>query len=433
MIIRDFSSSVWQKLPVANWSEILGQALESYDPAVLLQSHGRAEQFENCWAFGARKILRADGSESIKGLREQFTGCWGFGYLSFDLKNAFIQTRKSRDDLKSENPDRFGFAELCFFEPEYIFCEIKNEVFAYGAESTELALRLKDKFTRNSEPDPVKLSFEAALQKSKYIEHIEQIRSLIKAGDFYEMNYCFELISEAKIAQAYPFYQRFSNFSAAPFSAFFQDKKQDLHLFCASPERYLQKAGSWVISQPIKGTIARDLEDPVSNELLGKSLLNSEKDRAENVMIVDLVRNDFYKVCEAGSVSVPELFGLHQFQKVQHLISTVEGKLENGNDIFDLIAASFPMGSMTGAPKTRVLQWIEELENFKRGLYSGAVGYLTPSGDADFNVVIRSMIYQASSSQLSYPVGGAITWDSRAESEWEECLVKAKPIEELLQ
>jgi para-aminobenzoate synthetase component 1 len=201
---------------------------------------------------------------------------------------------------------------------------------------------------------------------------------------------------------------------------------------CASPERYLQKKGNRIISQPIKGTIKRDAVNEANDLQLQEALLASEKDKAENVMVVDLVRNDLSKVCEEGSVKVEELFGLYSFPQVHQLISTISGQLKKGIDLSAILQASFPMGSMTGAPKQRVMELIERYEKTKRGLYSGAVGYITPNKDFDFNVVIRSILYNANTHYLSYQVGGGITFYSDAEKEDEECLTKAAAIKAVL-
>jgi len=200
---------------------------------------------------------------------------------------------------------------------------------------------------------------------------------------------------------------------------------------CASPERYLNKTGSQLVSQPIKGTAKRILNDEVADEKLKEDLHNSVKERAENMMIVDLVRNDLARCCKTGSVKVAELFGIYSFPQVHQMISTVSGVLRDDIPFTSAFKYTFPMGSMTGAPKYKVMQVIDEYEKSRRELFSGTVGYISPNGDFDFNVVIRSLFYNVASRYLSYQTGGAITWDSVAEQEWEELKLKAWALEKI--
>jgi para-aminobenzoate synthetase component 1 len=214
--------------------------------------------------------------------------------------------------------------------------------------------------------------------------------------------------------------------SPSPFSAYY--RLFDRYLLCASPERYLRKQGNALISQPIKGTSRRDRTNSENDEMSKSELFYSEKERSENVMVVDLVRNDLSKVCEQGSVEVAELFGIYSYPTVHQMISTVKGKLLPEVNFADVLKATFPMGSMTGAPKKKVMELIEEYEQTKRGLYSGTLGYISPSDDFDFNVVIRSILYNERDETISYQVGSAITANSNATKEYEECLLKAQAI-----
>jgi para-aminobenzoate synthetase component 1 len=207
----------------------------------------------------------------------------------------------------------------------------------------------------------------------------------------------------------------------------------DKYLLCASPERFLQKKGRRIISQPIKGTARRNTASKEADEQLKEQLHQSQKDRSENVMVVDLVRNDLSKICKEATVQTEELCGIYSFPQVHQLISTVTGELSEGIDFSKILRATFPMGSMTGAPKIRVMQLIERYEKTKRGIYSGCIGYISPANDFDFNVVIRSIMYNAASRYLSYQVGGGITFYSDAEKEYEECLLKAAAIKKVLQ
>jgi para-aminobenzoate synthetase component I len=217
-----------------------------------------------------------------------------------------------------------------------------------------------------------------------------------------------------------------NDLSRAPFAAFMRWK--DRYLLSGSPERFLQKKGDILRSQPIKGTRRRGTTS-AEDESIRAELAACEKDRAENVMIVDLVRNDLARNCLPGSVVVDELFGIHTFQTVHQMISTVRGTLRPDAHPMQALRDAFPMGSMTGAPKVRAMELIEHYERSRRGLYSGAVGYWTPGGDFDFNVVIRSLLYNAADRYLSYHVGGAIVYDSAGEQEYEECLLKGEAMQ----
>jgi para-aminobenzoate synthetase component 1 len=207
----------------------------------------------------------------------------------------------------------------------------------------------------------------------------------------------------------------------------------DQWLICASPERYLKKEGVKLISQPIKGTSVRISDSKEKDAISRENLLNSAKDRSENVMVVDLVRNDLAKICQEGSVQVDELYGIYSFPQVHQMISTVSGNLKAGLSFSEIVRATFPMGSMTGAPKKRVMELIEEYEQIKRGIFSGAVGYINPEGDFDFNVVIRSILYNAATNYISFPAGSGITFYSNPEKEWEECLMKAAAMKKVLE
>jgi para-aminobenzoate synthetase component 1 len=225
-------------------------------------------------------------------------------------------------------------------------------------------------------------------------------------------------------------YQSLTNISPNPFSAFY--KRENSYLLCASPERYLYKKGRHILSQPIKGTVKRDQTDTAEDEILKQQLYKSKKDRSENVMVVDLVRNDLGRVCKEGTVQVDELFGIYSFPQVHQMVSTVSGELKEGITFTDIIRATFPMGSMTGAPKRRVMQLIDEYEQCRRGIFSGAVGYIAPNGDFDLNVVIRSILYNSAAQYLSYLVGSGITFYSDAAKEYEECLLKAEAMRRVL-
>ncbi len=268
------------------------------------------------------------------------------------------------------------------------------------------------------------------ISKATYLEAIQKILALIRRGDFYEINYCQAFEVEHLSAHPVEVYSNLMEVSPTPFACFYKNNND--YLLCASPERYLQKKGNQLISQPIKGTIKRNLHNDADDKLQIERLQNSSKDKSENVMVVDLVRNDLSRICEKGSVQVSELFGIYSFPQVHQMISTVTGTLSSNTIFSEILEASFPMGSMTGAPKKSVMETIDALEPTKRGLYSGTVGYFNPAGDFDFNVVIRSIFFNSDTKKASYAVGGGITIYSDPEKEYEECLLKAAAIKKVL-
>lgn len=349
---------------------------------------------------------------------------WLFGHLGYDLKNEI-------EDLTSTRTDYIGFPDLFFFQPEIV---IRSD--AAGINIASLTQEPSDIFNAVNAVilQPAWCSQQVGIQmrtvKWQYIDTVEKLRNHILRGDCYEINYCIEFFAEDALIDPLNVYEQLVKISPNPFSCFY--KLNDKYLLCASPERYLKKAGNTVISQPIKGTIKRNTETQQADENSKQQLLHSTKDRSENVMVVDLVRNDLSKICTDGSVAVDELFGIYSFPQLHQMISTVKGELKSDINIAQIIHATFPMGSMTGAPKKRVMELIEKYEQTKRGIFSGAVGYIDPHGDFDFNVVIRSIMYNENNKYIGYQVGSAITFYSDAEDEFDECLLKAKAIEKVL-
>lgn len=383
--------------------------------------------YETLIAVGVEKELcvRAAGTafDRLKSFAQENKE-WLFGHLSYDLKNEV-------EELKSENRDVLAFPELYFFTPTYLFLfhkdgrvEIQSKKEAVATLWNEIhQFNIEATFTNPS------VKIQQALSKETYINTIHKIRQHIIDGDTYEMNFCQEFFAENIQLNPLVLFNKMNRIAKAPFAAYYQIKERSL--LCGSPERFLCKRGHQLISQPIKGTIKRG-ESIQEDQKLQQKLRNSIKDQAENVMIVDLVRNDLTKVCETGSIQVAELFGIYGFERVSQMISTVVGTLQKDKHWVDALAATFPMGSMTGAPKVISMELIEHYEKSKRGLYSGAVGYVSPEGDFDFNVVIRSLLYNAKKEYLSFQVGGAIVYDSEPEAEYEECLLKAKTMLEAL-
>lgn len=258
---------------------------------------------------------------------------------------------------------------------------------------------------------------------------METILEHIKRGDIYEVNFCQEFYAENATINPAAVYQHLNDISEPPFASFLKMEQQ--YALCASPERYLKKEGSKIISQPIKGT-AKRLISTIDDAQIAADLARDEKERAENVMIVDLVRNDLSKTAKKGAVQVEELCKVYSFKQVHQMISTVVSEIDPQLHPIETLRSTFPMGSMTGAPKVSAMKIIEHLEASKRGLYSGAIGYFTPENDFDFNVVIRSILYNEEKKYISYSVGSAITIKSDAAKEYEECLLKAKAMKYVL-
>ncbi len=349
---------------------------------------------------------------------------WLFGHLGYDLKNEIAP-------LQSTHPDHIGFQDAFFFQPEIVL-QLKKDVCIISSftKDPETIFAEIINCTPITDTKSSAASIQPRITKEAYIQTIGQLLKHIQRGDCYEINFCQEFYASSATIDPLNLYKRLTAISPNPFSSFY--KLDDKYLLCASPERYLQRKGNQLLSQPIKGTFKRDADDTAADAALKKQLQQSKKDQSENVMIVDLVRNDLSRVCKEGTVKVDELFGIYSFPQVHQMISTISGELNDGVDFADIIHATFPMGSMTGAPKRRVMELIEQYEKTKRGIYSGAVGYISPGNDFDFNVVIRSILYNSTSKYLSYLVGGGITSQSDPEKEYEECLVKAEAIRNVL-
>ena len=351
-------------------------------------------------------------------------GNWVFGHLSYELKNSI-------HGFASNKKDKIGFPDFYFFCPEVVL-EIKDSVLTvYAIDPNEVFHAIQVQTVQENEKAPtLPITPGPALEREAYIEKIKALQEHILRGDCYEINFCNEFYSNNAMLDPFTCFDKLMDISPNPFSAFY--RLEDRYLLCASPERFLAKNGKRIFSQPIKGTIRRDLASKEKDQALINELLQSKKEQAENVMVVDLVRNDLTKICKEASVKVDELFGIYSFPQLHQMISTISGELLNDISFSEIITATFPMGSMTGAPKHRVMQLIDGYEPGARGIFSGAVGYFHPSSDFDFNVVIRSIMYNSTDQFLSYQVGSGITFYSDPEKEWEECLLKAEAIKKVL-
>jgi para-aminobenzoate synthetase component 1 len=348
---------------------------------------------------------------------------WLVGHFTYDLKNEI-------EALASVHPDRLGFPPAFFYVPQTLLRfepggriaihSLENPATVYGQiAATEVP---------GPSPAPA-VALRPRTPRETYLAHVERIREHILDGDVYELNYCMEFFAEGVELDPLAAYLALNARSPMPFSVF--GKTGDRYLLCASPERFLRKTGNRLLSQPIKGT-ARRGPTPAEDERLKHALKHDEKERAENMMIVDLVRNDLARSARTGTVRVEEMFGVYTFAQLHQMISTVSAELRPDVPPVEALRNAFPMGSMTGAPKIKAMELIDGYESARRGLYSGTVGFFTPEGDFDFNVVIRSILYNRPDGYLSCQVGSAITYDARGESEYEECLLKAKAMRQVL-
>ena len=382
-------------------------------------------------AVDAFTSIKTDYQNAFEDLKQyqQASKDWLFGYLSYDLKNDI-------EVLQSNNFDGLDFPDLFFFQPKKIFLLKGNQLeIQYlnmcddevDEDFEEISLQILDFEAQSVTPSAVKV--QQRISKENYLEKATKILEHIHRGDIYEANFCMEFFAENAVINPLEKFLRLNKISKSPLAVYFKNHKQ--FLLSASPERYLKKQEEFIISQPIKGTAKRFL-DPIEDERSKKELASDPKERAENIMVSDLVRNDLSRTAQKGSVKVEELCGIYSFEQVHQMISTITSKLDSKHTVVEVIKTTFPMGSMTGTPKVSVLKIIEELEETKRGLYSGAVGYFTPNGDFDFNVVIRSILYNQEKNYVSFSVGSAITSQSIPENEYEECLLKAKAMREVL-
>ncbi len=376
-------------------------------------------------AFGLGETYSYTRSVGLNGLQDfvdRNKGSYLFGYLGYDLKNEIF-------NLNSNLEDHLNFPEAFFWKPKYAI-RLSHESFEVlqGTKDEEcfdfLNMFLEEETDQNFHH--LNLNFKSRITKKEYLEKVERLKKHIQQGDIYEVNFCHEYYAEdVSLEYVLDAYFKLNKITKAPFSSYLQF--DDFSVFCGSPERFIKKTGNKIITQPIKGTAPRgDSEE--EDKKFKEQLECSPKDRAENVMIVDLVRNDFSKIAKKGSVQVEELCGLYTFETVHQLVSTVACEIEEGKSFTDIIKATFPMGSMTGAPKLSAMQLIEEHESFKRGLYSGSIGYIDPNGDFDFNVVIRTLLYNKNKEYLSCAVGSAITIQSDPEEEYNECVIKIAKI-----
>ena len=373
--------------------------------------------------FGENSSLTIDVNKQLENIDEfilKNSGIYIFAAISFDLKNRF-------EKLKSNNKDDIQFPEAIFFTTKYVV-EIDNDTikFVQGKKNTESIAFVKDFLKSEQVDENYNFNFYSTTSKNQYLEHLESLKKHISLGDIYEVNYCQEYIAKnVEIGNKFQLYWKLNKITKAPYSTFFNFENHSI--YCGSPELYLSKRENKLTSKPIKGTSKRG-GNKKQDEKLKEILKNDPKERAENIMVVDLTRNDLSRIALKNSVNVEELCEIYSFETVHQMISTISCSINKKTNFTDILNATFPMASMTGVPKISALELIDKHEDFKRGIYSGTIGFIQPNGDFDLNVVIRSLVYNQQNKTLSCGVGGAITDLSVAEQEYEECLVKVKRI-----
>ena len=406
---------------------------QQFDDVVWLDSNNYLDKYSSydaILAVDAFTSLKTDYFDAFKRLNDyqKSTKDWIFGYLTYDLKNT-------TENLKSKNFDGLEFPDSYFFQPKKLFLIKGSEVEIQYLKMVDdqiqndlIEIRGFNDQTVQKSNNPIKIKLR--IHKDEYFDKVNKMLAHIKRGDIYEANFCQEFYAEESKINPLDTFNGLNSISKPPFATFL--KLDDKYLLSASPERYIKKESNAVISQPIKGTAKRS-DNKDEDQKLAEDLSKDQKERSENIMIVDLVRNDLSHTAKKGSVKVEELCKVYSFLQVHQMISTVSSRVSKGIDPVEILKTTFPMGSMTGAPKSSAMKIIEDLEETKRGLYSGSVGYCTPDGDFDFNVIIRSILYNASKKYISYSVGSAITAKSDPLKEYEECLIKAKAMREVLE
>ncbi|WP_299063692.1 anthranilate synthase component I family protein [uncultured Polaribacter sp.] len=406
---------------------------QQFDTALWLDSNNYNQTYSsfNC-ALAVEEFtsIKTDYTNAFDKLKEYQTTTkdYIFGYISYDVKNDV-------EHLKSKNIDNLNFADLYFFQPQKLIFIKENSVEFHYLKMVDDEIESDLKTIKDFNPSVFEnsksdIKIKLRIHKDEYHQKVSKVLEHIKRGDIYEANFCQEFYAENATINPLQVYTHLNDISEPPFAAYL--KLENQYALCSSPERYIKKEGSKIISQPIKGT-AKRLISTIDDEKIARNLMRDEKERAENVMIVDLVRNDLSKTATKGSVKVEELCKVYSFKQVHQMISTVVSTIDTALiHPVEVLRSTFPMGSMTGAPKVSAMQIIENLEETKRGLYSGAIGYFTPENDFDFNVVIRSILYNEEKKYVSYSVGGAITAKSIVENEYEECLLKAKAMKYVL-
>ena len=397
---------------------------QQFEQVCFLQSNGYHDEFssiEAILAVDAQYIFESTSTETFKTLenfKTKHPNQWMFGFFGYDLKNE-------KEGLVTSFSNPLAFPDCYFFIPKTLIKFLKSSIEIEAPNPEEIFEAIKNCDVKASIHNSSKIKIQHRLGKEGYFKAFEHLISHIQRGDIYEVNLCQEFYAEHAKIDPLEVYQKLNGISPTPFSTFF--KINDKYILSASPERFLAKRGETLISQPIKGTAPRGKNEIEDQENIFQ-LRNNPKEIAENVMIVDLVRNDMTRSAKPGTVAAERKLEVHTFKQVHQLISTITcTKSENISDV-EAIRNIFPPGSMTGAPKISAMKLCDRYENSRRGVYSGTVGYFAPSGDFDFNVIIRTILYNQTQQYLSFHTGGALTIDANAEKEYNECLLKASAI-----
>lgn len=412
-----------------NLPEFKQKALQwasSFDSACYLDSNNFTDpysKFDGLIAAGVKADIVAHAGtafEQMEQFRKQHSG-WMTGFFSYDLKNEI-------EGLTSANAGHLRFPDLYFFVPEHLVIIKGDEIQIITNDPEDIFKKISQQVITANEQSPV-FELRSGMSKTAYLNACEKIKEHINRGDIYVTNFCQEFFAEQAVIDPLAVFLKLNEISPNPFAAFF--KWNDHFILCATPERFLAKRGNKLISQPIKGTAKRG-NTVAEDTLLVQELRSHTKELQENVMIVDLVRNDLTLSAKQGTVKTEELYGIYSFRHVHQMISTVVCDQRPDISAIQVIKNTFPMGSMTGAPKISAMRLMDEFEQSSRGVYSGALGYFGPDGDFDFNVVIRTILYDQTERYLSFHAGSAITYHADAEKEYEECLLKVQAILEAL-
>ena len=399
---------------------------KSKENVILLDSNSKKNDYEFIFSYGKISELKSfDNSlDKLDNYIKQVDD-WIFGFISYDLKDEI-------EAFNSKNLKYFDVPNLSFFQPSTIWVfdgvELKalyfdeKELFDVWNEINKIHIGYGIKSNPNVE-------LKGRLSREEYIKKIKNIKKRIKMGDTYELNFCFDFFNDNTKINPENTFKKLNKLTESPMSVYYKD--HHLHVLSSSPERFIKRNKKTIISQPIKGTKKRgkNIDEDV---FLINSLKNSIKEKSENHMIVDLVRNDFSRIAKKGSVKVTELSKINTYKNIHQMVSTIEAQIENDMFFSTILKSTFPMGSMTGAPKIKTMKIIDELEETSRGIYSGAIGYIDPNKNFDFNVVIRTIIYDDKLSKISVNVGSGITFKSDPEDEYEECLTKIDALKKSL-
>jgi para-aminobenzoate synthetase component 1 len=415
-----------------NLAKILSRAVDRHEPFVLLDSwteEGQSPHGSSYLGLFPKKLITVEPSQAGNGLASlaESDGGWGMGMIGYESHHQ----KFGLEVPAHGDPQVWWMMPTTVLKFDVLAGTIEAELDEENRAQEVIRELLKDSEPTKDHTNKNNTTNWSSIDYEEYIKCIREIKNAIYEGDTYEVNFTYPMRATL---QQHPIEwgAKLLEDAKVPFGAIVHAVQSpgtpsnlDRLVISASPERFLKLEGQTLTSEPIKGTLRRD--ESMSDAQLHEALkeLDSEKNRAENLMIVDLVRHDFHAVCETGTVVVPELFKKRSFGTVHQLISTIQGTLPQELSWIEAFEACFPMGSMTGAPKRAAMHLIDTLEEEPRGIYSGAIGFCKPNGEFDFNVVIRTVIIDLMTKEVRYHVGGAITSDSDPASEWDETKVKA--------